>query len=349
MKSSCIEPPESGGGLKTRVRGRWIGIALAFTACAMNAALAQQPSARPAENYPTKPVRVLVGSPAGSGTDVMMRAIAQKLSDRLGQSVVVDNRAGAAGSISLQLAAQAAPDGYTLATLSAQNVTAMLLGTVKTDIPKALTPVAQMISQPYLMVATPSLPANSVRELIALARTKPLVYASSGVGTVVHLGMELFKSMAGVEMTHIPYKGSGLSMIDVMSGRVQLAITNTLTAAPLVRSGKLKALAITSPQRIQALPELPTVAESGVPGYELRSWYGLLAPNKTPVPVVLMLNREVGALMNSPEVKERLAADGAEAAVANTPAQFRDLIHAEIARWGKIIKNLGIKEKQELK
>jgi tripartite-type tricarboxylate transporter receptor subunit TctC len=202
-----------------------------------------------------------------------------------------------------------------------------------------------MISQPYLMVATPSLPANSVKELIALARAKPLVYASSGVGTVVHLGMELFKSMAGVEMTHIPYKGSGLSMIDVMSGRVQLAITNTLTATPLVRSGKLKALAITSPQRVQALPEVPTVAEAGVPGYELRSWYGLLAPNRTPAPLVLMLNREVGALMNSPEVKERLAADGAEAAAANSPAQFRDLIHAEIVRWGKIIKSLGLKEK----
>jgi tripartite-type tricarboxylate transporter receptor subunit TctC len=331
--------------LKTRVRAKWLGIALVLAACAANAALVQQPSARPAEIYPNKPVRVLVGSPAGSGTDVMMRAIAQKLSERLGQSVVVDNRAGAAGAISLQLAAQAAPDGYTLATLSAQNVTAMLLGTVTTNIPKALTPVALMISQPYLMVATPSLPANSVRELIALARAKPLVYASSGVGTVVHLGMELFKSMAGVEMTHIPYKGSGLSMIDVMSGRVQLALTNTLTAAPLVRSGKLKALAITSPQRIQALPELPTVAEAGVPGYELRSWYGLLAPDKTPVPVVLMLNREVSALMNSPEVKERLAADGAEAAAANTPAQFRDLIHAEIARWGKLVKNLGIKEK----
>jgi tripartite-type tricarboxylate transporter receptor subunit TctC len=309
--------------------------------CFIGTAAAQQ---KPA-GYPSKPVRVLIGSPAGSGTDVMMRGVAQKLGERLGQSVVVDNRAGAAGAISLQLAAQAAPDGYTLATLSAQNVTAMLLGTVTTDIPKALTPVAQMVSQPYLMVATPSLPANSVKELIALARAKPLVYASSGVGTVVHLGMELFKSMAGVEMTHIPYKGSGLSMIDVMSGRVQLAITNTLTAAPLVRSGKLKALAITSPQRVQALPELPTVAESGVPGYELRSWYGLLAPNKTPAPIVLMLNREVGALMNSPEVKERLAADGAEAAPANTPAQFRDLINSEIVRWGKIIKSLGLKDK----
>ena len=321
-------------------------VAIALSACLIAPAGAQSKTTSAPGGYPSKPVRVLVGSPAGSGSDVMTRAVAQKLGERLGQQVVVDNRAGAAGAISLQLAAQAAPDGYTLATLSAQNVTAMLLGTVATNIPKELTPVVLMISQPYLMVATPSLPANSVKELIALAKAKPLVYASSGVGSVVHLGMELFKSMAGVEMTHIPYKGSGLSMIDVMSGRVQLAITNTLTATPLVRSGKLKALAITSPQRVQALPELPTVAEAGVPGYELRSWYGLLAPNRTPVPLVNFLNREVSGLMSSPEVKERLAADGAEAAAPNTPAEFRGVITGEIARWEKIIRNLGIREKQ---
>lgn len=312
--------------------------ALAVALIPAAAAAQQKP-----DGYPRKPVRVLVGSPAGSGSDVMMRAVAQKLTDRWGQSVIVDNRAGAAGAISLQLASQAVPDGYTLATLSAQNVTAMLLGTVTTNIPKELTPVVLMITQPYLMVATPSLPAGSVKELIALARAKPLVYASSGTGSVVHLGMELFKSMAGVEMTHIPYKGSGLSMIDVMSGRVQLAITNTLTAAPLVRSGKLKALAITSPQRVQAMPDLPTVSEAGVPGYELRSWYGLLVPNKTPVSLVLMLNREVSQTMNTPEVRERLAADGAEAAAPNTPDQFRKVIAGEIVKWGKLIKTLGIK------
>jgi len=320
--------------------------AIALSACLIAPAGGQPRTAPAPGGYPSKPVRVLVGSPAGSGSDVMTRAVAQKLSERLGQSVVVDNRAGAAGAISLQLAAQAIPDGYTLATLSAQNVTAMLLGTVTTNIPKELTPVVLMISQPYLMVATPSLPANSVKELIALARAKPLVYASSGVGSVVHLGMELFKSMAGVEMTHIPYKGSGLSMIDVMSGRVQLAITNTLTATPLVRGGKLKALAITSPQRVQAMPEVPTIAESGVPGYELRSWYGLLAPNGTPGALVSYLNREVGRVMNAPEVKDRLAADGAEAAAPNTPAEFRGVITGEIARWEKIIRNLGIREKQ---
>ena len=315
-----------------------LGIALVLAACAANAALAQQPSARPTENYPSKPVRVLVGSPAGSGTDVMMRAIAQKLSERLGQSVVVDNRAGAAGAISLHLAAQSAPDGYSLATLSAQNVTAMLLGTVTTNIPKALTPVVQMISQPYLMVATPSLPANSVKELIALARAKPLVYASSGVGTVVHLGMEMLKSMTDMDITHVPYKGSGLSMIDLMSGRVHLAITNTLTATPLVRSGRIRALAVTSPRRTPVMPDLPTVAESGVPGYELRSWYGLVAPKKTSREMILTLNRAVAAVMTAPEVKERLAADGAEAAPPNTPEEFAGVIAGEIKRWEAFLK-----------
>jgi tripartite-type tricarboxylate transporter receptor subunit TctC len=318
--------------------------AVAITAALLPAAAAaqQKPASGPG-GYPTKPVRVLNGSPAGSGSDVMMRAVAQKMGERLGQSVIVDNRPGATGGISLQLAAQALPDGYTLATLSAQNVTAMLLGTVTTNIQKELTAVVLMISQPYLLIATPSLPAGSVKELIALAKAKPLVYASSGTGSVVHLGMELFKSMAGVEMTHVPYKGSGQSMIDVMSGRVQLAITNVLTATPLVRGGKLKALAITSNRRVQAFPDLPTIAEAGVPGYELRSWYGLLAPNRTPAPLLAHLNREVSATMNAPEVKDKLAADGAEAEAPNTPAQFREVIAREIAKWDKLIKTGVIK------
>jgi tripartite-type tricarboxylate transporter receptor subunit TctC len=219
----------------------------------------------------------------------------------------------------------------------------MLLGTVSTDIPRELTPIVQMITQPYILVATPSLPAGSVKELIALAKSKPLVYASSGTGTVVHLGMELFKAMAGVEMTHIPYKGSGLSMIDVMSGRVQLAITNTLTATPLVRSGRLKGLAITSPQRVQAMPDLPTVAESGLPGYELRSWYGLMAPNKTPSRLVHAINRDVSETMNLPEIKDNLAASGAEAAPANTPEEFRKFIAGETVKWGQLIRKLGLK------
>ena len=306
------------------------------------AAFAQKAAPGPG-GYPTKPIRVLVGSPAGSGSDVMMRTVAQKMIERLGQSIVVDNRPGATGAISLQVAAQGVPDGYTLATLSAQNVTAMVFGTVKIDIQRELTAVVLMISQPYLMVATPALPASSVKELIALAKARPLNYASSGTGSVVHLGMELFKSMAGVEMTHVPYKGSGLSMIDVMSGRVHLAITNVLTATPLVRGGKLKALAITSDRPVAAFQGVPTVADAGVPGYELRSWYGLLAPNRTPAPLIAYLNREVAETMNAPEVKEKLAADGAEAAAPNTPAQFREVIARETAKWDKLIKTGVIK------
>jgi tripartite-type tricarboxylate transporter receptor subunit TctC len=298
---------------------------------------------RSPDGYPRKPVRVLVGSPAGSGSDVMMRAIAVKLTDQWGQSVVVDNRAGATGAISIQLTAQAVPDGYTLATLSAQNVAAMALKTVTTDIPRELAPVVLMITQPYLLVVTPGLPVGSVKELIAYAKGKPLVFASSGTGSVVHLGMELFKYMAGVDMTHVPYKGSGQSMVDVMSGRVQLAITNTLTATPLVRNGRLRALAVTSAQRVPAFPDLPTIAEAGVPGYELGSWYGLIAPARTPPALVLLLNREIGQLMNSPEVKGKLSADGAEAAPANTPAQFRNVIVNEVAKWEKVVKALDIK------
>jgi tripartite-type tricarboxylate transporter receptor subunit TctC len=318
-------------------------IAACFLACiALPASAAQAPTAS-ADRYPNRPIRVLIPSPPGSGSDVMTRAVTHHLAERLGQNIVADNRAGAAGAIALQTLAHATPDGYTIGTLSAQNVTGMLLKTVSTNIPRDLAPITLMMSQPYLLVVTPTLPVGSVKELIALAKAKPLVYASSGVGSVVHLGMEMFRSMAGVELTHVPYKGSGLSMIDLMGGRVQLAITNVLTAMPLARNGKIKALAVTSPQRSQAQPDLPTVAESGLPGFELRSWYGLVAPRETPPALILTLNRAVGAVMSSSEVKERLAIDGAEAAPANSPEEFRALIAAEIKRWDTFLKSSNFK------
>ena len=304
-----------------------------------SAALAQSTTA----NYPRKPIRVIVPSPPGSGSDVMTRAVTQRLAERLGQSVVADNRPGAAGAIALDLLSHATPDGYTIGTLSAQNITGMLMKTVPVDIPNALAPIALMMSQPYLLVVTPGLPVASVKDLIALAKAKPLVYASSGVGSVVHLGMEMLSSMAGIQMTHVPYKGSGLSMIDLMSGRVQLAITNTLTATPLVRGGKVKGLAVTSAQRSPAMPNLPTVAESGVPGYELGSWYGLVAPKKAPAALILTLNKAVTAVMTSPDVKERLALDGAQAAPANSPEQFRALIANEIRRWDAFLRTANLK------
>jgi tripartite-type tricarboxylate transporter receptor subunit TctC len=298
---------------------------------------------QPIPNYPTRPIRVLVPSPPGSGSDLMTRAVTQRLSERLGQSVVADNRPGAAGGIALETLEHATPDGYTLGTLSAQNVTAMLLKTIPTDIPNAFAPVALMITQPYLLVVTPSLPVSSVKEFIAYAKAKPLVYASSGVGSVVHLGMEMLKLMAGIEMTHVPYKGSGLSMIDLMSGRVQASITNMLTATPLVRSGKIKALAVTSPQRTHAMPEVPTVAESGLPQYELRSWYGLIAPKRTPPAIVQKLNQTIGSIMSLPEIREHLAADGAEAAPAAPPDAFRAVVAKEIRRWGAFLKQSKLK------
>jgi tripartite-type tricarboxylate transporter receptor subunit TctC len=225
------------------------------------------------------------------------------------------------------------PDGYTIGALSGQNVSGMVMKTVAVDIPRAFAPITLMISQPYVLVVTPALPVNSVKELVAYAKAKPLVYASSGVGSTVHLGMEMLKTMTGMDMTHVPFKGSGLSMVELMAGRVQAAVTNMLTASPLVRSGRIRALAVTTVKRSQAMPNLPTVAESGVPGYELRSWYGLIAPRGVPAPIILTLNRAVGAVVATPAVHERLAADGAEVAEANTPEQFHQMILAEIARW----------------
>ncbi len=273
----------------------------------------------------------------------MTRAVTQRLSERLGQSFLADNRPGAAGGVALETLSHATPDGYTIGTLSAQNVTGMLMKTVSVDIPKELAPVALMITQPYLLVVNPGLPVRSVKELVAYAKSKPLVYASSGVGSVVHLGMEMLKSMAGMEIQHVPYKGSGLSMVDLMGGRVHAAITNTLTATPLVRSGKIRALAVTSPQRTQAMPDLPTVAESGVAGFELRSWYGLVAPKKMPVALIATLNKSVVAVMAAPEVRERLATDGAEAAPPNTPAEFDRMIATEIERWSAFLARARLK------
>jgi tripartite-type tricarboxylate transporter receptor subunit TctC len=285
------------------------------------------------QSYPSKPIRVLVGSPPGSGSDVIARAITQKLGERLGQSCVADNRPGAAGGVALEMLANAPADGYTIGTLSGQNVSGMVMKTISVDIPKALAPITLMISQPYVLVVTPSLPVTSVKELVAYAKAKPLAYASSGIGSTVHLGMEMLKMMTGMEMTHVPYKGSGLSMVDLMGGRVQAAVTNMLTASPLVRSGRIRALAVTTSKRSPAMPDLPTVAESGVPGYEVRSWYGLVAPKGTPAAVVSTLNRTVAAVVATPEIHDRLAADGAEVAEPNSPEQFRGLIAADIGRW----------------
>lgn len=302
-----------------------------------------QPDTRSAATFPTKPVRLVNGAPPGSGSDLISRLVAQKLAERWGQSVVVDNRPGAVGAIALDLASRAAPDGYTLLVGTGQNFTAMLLKRINIDIPKAFVPVVQLTWQPYLLVITPALPVNSVKELIAHAKSKPLVYASSGTGSVVHLGMELLKSMAGIEMVHVPYKGSGQSMIDVMSGRVQLAITNSVTATPLVKSGKIRALGVTTKQRAPAFPDLPTLSEAGLAGYSLESWYGLFAPAKTPEAIVRAINRDASAVTNLPDVKEKLAASAAQPAPPHSPAQFKSTIDQEIRQWQKFLSTTKLK------
>ncbi len=301
------------------------------------------PLARAQSGYPAKPVRVLVGTPPGSGSDVMMRMVAARLGEHWKRSVVIDNRAGALGAIAIDIAAQATPDGYTLLMLSAQNVAGMAARPGSVDLARAFTPAVQMVKLPYLLVITPSLPVNSVKDLIALAKVKPLVYASSGAGSVVHLAMELFKSRAGVQMTHIPYKGSGQSMVDVMSGRVQLAITNALTASPLVRTGKLRALAITTARRAATLPDLPSIAEAGLPGYDICSWNGLFAPAKTPAGVVRIINRDVLSVTNTAAMKEKVAADAAEITAPHTPEAFSKLLASEIQMWNKIVRTSGIR------
>lgn len=295
--------------------------------------------------YPTKPVRLLVGFAPGGGSDILSRAVGQKLTERWGQPVVTDNRAGAGGTIAMDLAAKAVPDGYTLLVVSGSQLTnAALITRVPYDIRKTFAPITQMTSQPYVLLAHPSLPAKSVKELIALAKSSPgaLNYGSSGTGSSAHLGMELFKEMAKVEMTHVPYKGAGQAMIDLLSGQVQLLLASAISAMPQVKSGRLKALGVTSPARSSSLPDLPAVAEAGLPGYSVVGWYGLVAPARTSPAIIQYVNQQIGRILGSPEIQEKLAADGIEAA-HSTPEQFGETIAHEIEKWTKLVASSGMK------
>ena len=295
--------------------------------------------------YPTKPIRLLVGFAPGGGSDILARAIGAKLTDRLGQTVVPDNRAGAGGIIAMDLTRAATPDGHTLLVISGSALTnATIFTKVDYDVKKALSPISQMSAQPYVMLAHPSVPVTGVKELVAYARTRKggLNYGTSGTGSSGHLAMELFKSMVKVDMTHIPYKGSGAALIDLVAGQVQLTISSAVSSMPHVTSGKIRALAVTSLNRSRFLPDLPTVAESGVPGYDVTGWYGLAAPPGTPAAIVNLLSREVNAVLKLPDIQEKLAADGTEA-VPSTPAQLSKTISDEIDKWTKLVNTTGLK------
>lgn len=324
--------------MKTAIRRYWpIAVAALLAPAGFSTAVAQ--------NYPDRPVRMIVPFAPGGGTDIVSRLVAQRLADSIKQSVVVDNRAGGAGNIGAELVARANPDGYTLlvgsATILAVNP---VIFKVAYNPSRDFAPITLLGSQPHLMVVHPSLPANSVREFVNLAKEKSLKlnYGSSGTGGPAHLGGELFKIVAGVDMLHIPYKGTGPAVIDLVGGQLQVGLLSLASSMPHVKSGRLKALAVTSPKRAIVAPELPTIAESGYPGFEVRSWYGLLAPAGTPKTIIDKLSSQIAAVLRQPEVIAKLASDGAEPG-GDTPAEFAAYIKSEAERWGKVVKTAGIR------
>ncbi len=305
-----------------------------------------QQTQRPA-GYPSRPIRIVLGISPGGGTDIVARAVAQKLTERWGRAVVVDNRTGAAGTIAFELVAQAAPDGYThyFGTLS-NVVMATLLKKVSFDTRKAYTPVVQMTTQPYVLIVIPSLPAKTVKEFIAYAKNNPngVSYASSGVGTMSHLGMELFKSLTGAPILHVPYKGVSVGLVDMIGGQIQSMLGSALTVSYHVKGGRLRPLAITSLKRSPAWPELPTIAESGFPGFEVSNSHTMFAPAGTPAAVVLALNQEIASIMRAPELVAKLAVDGAEPVPPSSPAEFRGIFLDEFSKWEKFFKTADLKD-----
>ena len=297
-----------------------------------------------AQTYPAKTVRIVVGYPPGGPTDVIARTVAQKLTIALGQQVIVDNRPGASGMIGAEQVVKAAPNGYTLLTVPiTYAVTPSVYPKMPYDAEKDLAPVALVASSPFILVVHPTLPVKTVKELIALAKSRPgqINYASASTGGMPHLAGELFNMMTGVKLTHIPYKGAAPATVDLLAGQVSLMFNNMLSAMPLVKANKLRAVAVTSLKRSAAIPELPTIAET-VKGFEASGWYGAFAPAATPKDIIAKLNAEINKLMRLPDVAQRLAGDGVEAA-SMTPAEFGAYLHSEIAKWGRVVQISGTK------
>lgn len=298
-----------------------------------------------AQAYPTKPVRLISGFAPGGGSDIVARLVSEKLTETWGKPFIVDNRSGAGGTIAMTIAAKAPADGYTLLVISGSQITnAAFVTKVPFDLLKAYAPITQATSGPYLLVTHPSVPAQNVKALIALAKLKPgqINYASSGTGSFAHLGMELFASLTGTTMVHVPYKGSGPALIELIGGQVQTSFVSAPSGMPHVRSGKLNALAVSTLTRSPLNPDLPTVAESGVPGFSIDSWYGIVAPAGTPSAVIRQLNAEIVRIVNTPAVVTYLAREGA-VPKGSTPEALAATMRDEIAKWGKVIKSAGIK------
>lgn len=308
--------------------------------------LALTPASLPAQGYPAKAVRLIVPFPAGGGSDIVGRIMAQRLTSQLKQQVYVDNRAGAGGSIGTEAAARAAPDGYTmvLASTSEIAVNPSLYTRLTYDTVRDLAALAMVASTPIVVIVHPSMPLKTVKDLVALARQRPgdINVASAGNGTFTHLSGELFRSVAGVSWTHVPYKGAPAALTDLVSGQVQVMFSSLPAAVALINSGRLKALAVSTATRSRTLARVPTVMESGVPGYEVVYWYGLFVPAATPKEIVARLHNEIAQALRAPEVIASLAKQGATPG-AMSQAQFADFVKSEVAKWGKVVKASGAK------
>jgi tripartite-type tricarboxylate transporter receptor subunit TctC len=301
------------------------------------------PGAAIAQKYPARPVRIVVGFQPGGATDIAARAIAQKLTDALGGSFIVDNRSGAAGNIAADIVAKATSDGYTILMANSTIAIPSLFVKLPFDIRKDFAPLSLIALGPSVLVVHPSLAVRDVKGLVALAKAKPkqLSYGSGGLGNVTHLAMELFASMAGVDMVHVPYKGGAPSVVGLVSGEVQLLFSSIPAALPQINAGKMKALGVSISQRSSALPDVPTIHEAGLSGYYAASWYGLLLPTGVPRSTIDTLSREIVAIMRTPDIKEKMLSQGFEP-IGNGPEEFAKFIREELPRWDKVVKTAGI-------
>jgi tripartite-type tricarboxylate transporter receptor subunit TctC len=320
----------------------WLGIAgatLVFLVLGFSTPVAAQ------NKYPNKPIRLIVPVAPGGGTDFIARLLGQKLNEAWGEPVIVDNRPGAAGNLGVEIAAKAVPDGYTLVIpITSFPINPSLYAKLPFDTVRDFVPITLVASAPLLLVVNPKLQANSVKDLVVLAKAKPgaLNFANSGSGTTAHLAGEMFKRMAAVDIVSVPYKGGGPAVIDLIAGNVQMYFSTIPAALPQVKAGRLRALAVTSGKRVMEMRDVPTVSESGLPGFEVVAWFGMFAPARTPQPVVNKLNAELVRTLNAPEVREKMAGHGLIPG-GNTPEELGSFLKAEIAKWSRVIKDANIR------
>ncbi|MCC7485605.1 MAG: tripartite tricarboxylate transporter substrate binding protein [Burkholderiales bacterium] len=321
-------------------------VTIIASALAVALAAAGEPAAAQSRSYPTKPVRLIVASGAGGGLDFVARLIAVPLGEGLGQTVVVDNRAGASGSIAAEISALSPPDGYTLIFLSASLVVYGIVNRTRYDLYRDFDPVSQVAAAPYILTVYPGLPVKSVKELVAYAKANPgrLNYASTGYASLAHLATELFAHSTGTKLTHIPYKGVGAGLADMLTGQIQMSFLSMGSVFSHVRNQKLRALAVATAARVKAAPDLPTMIEAGVPGYTVTQWHGMMAPRGTPRAVIQRLHAEIVKAADRPEVASRLALDGTEA-IASAPAEFGAFLRGERTQWTRVTKVANIREK----